>query len=159
MPRTATSWVGKMLEASCTLGERAGLAAGVPGHGTAALHPLAELRRNPRPYDLLRTVKYAAGFGLRRLRGRCPTGRGVVDVVVVDQYYVAASGQIAERPQPQVPAVQHVQGGLRPRVAGRGPVFVARVADGGQQMRPAPAQLGDQPGVGKVQVALEIQPQ
>jgi hypothetical protein len=33
-------------------------------------HPLAELRRNHRPYDLARTVKYTAGFALGRLRGR-----------------------------------------------------------------------------------------
>ncbi|HYN18953.1 MAG TPA: sulfotransferase family protein, partial [Actinomycetes bacterium] len=33
-------------------------------------HPLAELRRNHAPYDLLRTLKYTAGFGLGRLRRR-----------------------------------------------------------------------------------------
>ena len=35
-------------------------------------HPLAEVRRNHRPYDLLRAVKYTAGFGLGRLRGAGP---------------------------------------------------------------------------------------
>jgi hypothetical protein len=102
MPRTATSWVGKMLEASGALvyvneplnpqhppGRSPGVLLADVEHAfqyiseenervwlpafqdTVRLrfHPLAELRRNHRPYDVARTIKYAAGFGLGRLRG------------------------------------------------------------------------------------------
>jgi hypothetical protein len=101
MPRTATSWVGKMLEASGRLvyvneplnpqhppGRSPGVLRAEVSHAfqyiseenervwltafrdTVRLrfHPLAELRRNHRPYDVARTVKYAAGFGRGRLR-------------------------------------------------------------------------------------------
>ena len=103
MPRTATSWVGKMLEASGALvyvnepmnpqhppGRSPGVLRAEVQHAfqyisehnepvwlpafrdTVRLrfHPLAELRRNHRPYDLARTVQYTAGFALGRLRGR-----------------------------------------------------------------------------------------
>jgi hypothetical protein len=52
-------------------------------------HPLAELRRNHHPYDLLRTLKYTAGFGLGRLRGR----RALLD----DPYAVFAAPWLARR--------------------------------------------------------------
>jgi hypothetical protein len=52
-------------------------------------HPLAEVRRNHRPYDLLRAVKYTAGFGLGRLRGR----RALLD----DPYAVFAAPWLARR--------------------------------------------------------------
>jgi hypothetical protein len=52
-------------------------------------HPLAELRRNHGPYDLLRTVKYTAGFGLGRLRGR----RALLD----DPYAVFAAPWLHRR--------------------------------------------------------------
>src|SRR4029453_18422665 len=103
MPRTATSWVGKMLEASGALvyvneplnprhppGRSPGVLRADVQHAfqyisednehlwlpayrdTVRLrfHPLAEVRRNHAPYDLLRAVKYTAGFTLGRLRGR-----------------------------------------------------------------------------------------
>ena len=103
MPRTATSWVGKMLEASGALvyvneplnpqhppGRSPGVLRADVTHAfqyiseynervwlpafqdTVRLrfHPLAEVRRNHGPYDLLRALKYTAGFGLGRLRGR-----------------------------------------------------------------------------------------
>jgi hypothetical protein len=122
MPRTATSWVGKMLEASGALvyvneplnpqhppGRSPGVLRAEVGHAfqyiseenerdwlaafrdTVRLrfHPLAELRRNHRPYDLARTVKYAAGFGLGRLRGR----RALLD----DPYAVFAAPWLARR--------------------------------------------------------------
>jgi hypothetical protein len=119
MPRTATSWVGKMLEASGALvyvneplnpqhppgrspgvlradafqyiseeNERVWLPA---FRDTVRLrfHPIAELRRNHGPYDLLRTVKYTAGFGLGRLRRR----RALLD----DPYAVFAAPWLARR--------------------------------------------------------------
>jgi hypothetical protein len=51
--------------------------------------PLAELRRNHRPYDLLRAVKYTAGFALGRLRGR----RALLD----DPYAVFAAPWLHRR--------------------------------------------------------------
>jgi Sulfotransferase family len=122
MPRTATSWVGKMLEASGRLvyvneplnprhppGRSPGVLRAEVTHAfqyiseenervwlpafrdTVRLrfHPLAELRRNHGPYDLLRTLKYAAGFGLGRLRGR----RALLD----DPYAVFAAPWLARR--------------------------------------------------------------
>jgi hypothetical protein len=122
MPRTATSWVGKMLEASGTLvyvnepmnpqhppGRSPGVLRAEVAHAfqyiseenedgwlpafrdTVRLrfHPLAELRRNHRPYDLARTVKYTAGFALGRLRGR----RALLD----DPYAVFAAPWLARR--------------------------------------------------------------
>jgi hypothetical protein len=52
-------------------------------------HPLAELRRNHRPYDVLRAVKYTGGFGLGRLRGR----RALLD----DPYAVFAAPWLHRR--------------------------------------------------------------
>ncbi|MFL6248992.1 MAG: hypothetical protein ACJ75N_00405 [Actinomycetes bacterium] len=52
-------------------------------------HPLAEVRRNHGPYDLLRALKYTAGFGLGRLRGR----RALLD----DPYAVFAAPWLARR--------------------------------------------------------------
>jgi len=122
MPRTATSWVGKMLEASGALvyvneplnpqhppGRSPGVLRADVEHAfqyiseenerdwlpafrdTVRLrfHPLAELRRNHRPYDVARTAKYAAGFGLGRLRGR----RALLD----DPYAVFAAPWLARR--------------------------------------------------------------
>jgi hypothetical protein len=122
MPRTATSWVGKMLEASGALvyvnepmnpqhppGRSPGVLRAEVEHAfqyiseenervwlpafrdTVRLrfHPLAELRRNHGPYDLLRTVKYTAGFGLGRLRGR----RALLD----DPYAVFAAPWLHRR--------------------------------------------------------------
>jgi hypothetical protein len=122
MPRTATSWVGKMLEASGRLvyvneplnpqhppGRSPGVLRAEVTHAfqyiseenervwlpafqdTVRLrfHPLAELRRNHGPYDLLRTVKYTAGFGLGRLRGR----RALLD----DPYAVFAAPWLHRR--------------------------------------------------------------
>ena len=122
MPRTATSWVGKMLEASGALvyvneplnpqhppGRSPGVLRADIDHAfqyisdhneqvwlpafrdTVALrfHPLAEVRRNHAPYDLLRAVKYTAGFALGRLRGR----RALLD----DPYAVFAAPWLARR--------------------------------------------------------------
>jgi Sulfotransferase family len=122
MPRTATSWVGKMLEASGALvyvneplnpqhppGRSPGVLRADVEHAfqyiseenerdwlpafrdTVRLrfHPLAELRRNHRPYDVARTAKYATGFGLGRLRGR----RALLD----DPYAVFAAPWLARR--------------------------------------------------------------
>jgi Sulfotransferase family len=122
MPRTATSWVGKMLEASGRLvyvseplnprhppGRSPGVLRAEVTHAfqyiseeneqawlpafrdTVRLrfHPLAELRRNHRPYDLARAVKYAAGFALGRLRGR----RALLD----DPYAVFAAPWLHRR--------------------------------------------------------------
>jgi hypothetical protein len=122
MPRTATSWVGKMLEASGALvyvnepmnpqhppGRSPGVLRAEVQHAfqyisehnerdwlpafrdTVRLrfHPLAELRRNHRPYDLARTVKYTAGFAVGRLRGR----RALLD----DPYAVFAAPWLATR--------------------------------------------------------------
>lgn len=122
MPRTATSWVGKMLEASGALvyvnepmnpqhppGRSPGVLRAEVEHAfqyiseenehlwlpafrdTVRLrfHPLAELRRNHGPYDLLRTIKYTAGFGLGRLRRR----RALLD----DPYAVFAAPWLARR--------------------------------------------------------------
>jgi Sulfotransferase family len=122
MPRTATSWVGKMLEASGTLvyvneplnpqhppGRSPGVLRADVEHAfqyiseenehlwlpafrdTVRLRfrPLAELRRNHRPYDLARTVKYTAGFALGRLRRR----RALLD----DPYAVFAAPWLARR--------------------------------------------------------------
>jgi hypothetical protein len=122
MPRTATSWVGKMLEASGALvyvneplnpqrppGRSPGVLRAEVEHAfqyiseenervwlpafrdTVRLryHPLAELRRNHRPYDLLRALKYTAGFALGRLRGR----RALLD----DPYAVFAAPWLARR--------------------------------------------------------------
>jgi hypothetical protein len=122
MPRTATSWVGKMLEASGALvyvneplnpqhppGRSPGVLRAEVEHAfqyiseenervwlpafrdTVRLrfHPIAELRRNHGPYDLLRTVKYTAGFGLGRLRRR----RALLD----DPYAVFAAPWLARR--------------------------------------------------------------
>jgi hypothetical protein len=122
MPRTATSWVGKMLEASGRLvyvneplnprhppGRSPGVLRADVDHAfqyiseenervwlpafrdTVRLrfHPLAEVRRNHRPYDLLRAVKYAAGFGLGRLRRR----RALLD----DPYAVFAAPWLHRR--------------------------------------------------------------
>jgi hypothetical protein len=122
MPRSATSWVGKMLEASGALvyvneplnpqhppGRSPGVLRADVSHAfqyiseenervwlpafrdTVRLrfHPLAELRRNHRPYDVARTVKYAAGFALGRLRGR----RALLD----DPYAVFAAPWLARR--------------------------------------------------------------
>jgi hypothetical protein len=121
MPRTATSWVGKMLEASGALvyvneplnppapaGPLARVLRAEVEHAfqyiseenervwlpafqdTVRLrfHPLAELRRNHRPYDVARAVKYAAGFALGRLRGR----RALLD----DPYAVFAAPWLAQ---------------------------------------------------------------
>jgi hypothetical protein len=52
-------------------------------------HPLAELRRNHHPYDLLRAVKYTAGFALGRLRGR--------GALLDDPYAVFAAPWLARR--------------------------------------------------------------
>ncbi|HEU4900534.1 MAG TPA: hypothetical protein VFX88_23665 [Actinomycetota bacterium] len=106
MPRTATSWVGKLLKASGALvyvneplnppapaGPLAGGAAAdvqhafqyiseenerdwLPAFGDTVrlrFHPLAELRRNHRPYDLLRAVTPAPGSA--RPRYGCASGR------------------------------------------------------------------------------------
>jgi hypothetical protein len=122
MPRTATSWVGKMLEASGALvyvneplnpqhppGRSPGVLRAEVTHAfqyiseenerpwlpafrdTVRLrfHPLAEVRRNHRPYDLARAVKYTAGFGLGRLRRR----RALLD----DPYAVFAAPWLARR--------------------------------------------------------------
>jgi Sulfotransferase family len=122
MPRTATSWVGKMLEASGALvyvneplnpqhppGRSPGVLRADVEHAfqyiseeneqvwlpafrdTVRLrfHPLAEVRRNHRPYDLLRAAKYTAGFALGRLRGR----RALLD----DPYAVFAAPWLARR--------------------------------------------------------------
>ncbi|HYN18240.1 MAG TPA: sulfotransferase, partial [Actinomycetes bacterium] len=122
MPRTATSWVGKMLEASGALvyvnepmnpqhppGRSPGVLRADVEHAfqyiseenervwlpafrdTVRLrfHPLAEVRRNHGPYDLLRTLKYTAGFGLGRLRGR----RALLD----DPYAVFAAPWLQRR--------------------------------------------------------------
>jgi hypothetical protein len=122
MPRTATSWVGKMLEASGALvyvneplnpqhppGRSPGVLRAEVGHAfqyiseenervflpafrdTVRLrfHPLAELRRNHRPYDLARAAKYTVGFALGRLRGR----RALLD----DPYAVFAAPWLARR--------------------------------------------------------------
>ncbi|HJU03455.1 MAG TPA: sulfotransferase, partial [Actinomycetes bacterium] len=122
MPRTATSWVGKMLEASGGLvyvnepmnpqhppGRSPGVLRAEVAHAfqyisdhnerewlpafrdTVRLRfrPLAELRRNHRPYDLARTVKYTAGFAIGRLRGR----RALLD----DPYAVFAAPWLARR--------------------------------------------------------------
>jgi hypothetical protein len=122
MPRTATSWVGKMLEASGALvyvnepmnpqhppGRSPGVLRAEVQHAfqyisehnepvwlpafrdTVRLrfHPLAELRRNHRPYDLARTAKYTAGFALGRLRGR----RALLD----DPYAVFAAPWLSRR--------------------------------------------------------------
>jgi len=122
MPRTATSWVGKMLEASGALvyvneplnpqhppGRSPGVLRADVTHAfqyisehnervwlpafrdTVRLrfHPLAEVRRNHGPYDLLRALKYTAGFGLGRLRGR----RALLD----DPYAVFAAPWLARR--------------------------------------------------------------
>jgi hypothetical protein len=122
MPRTATSWVGKMLEASGALvyvneplnpqhppGRSPGVLRAEVEHAfqyiseenehrwlpayrdTVRLrfHPLAEVRRNHRPYDLARAVKYTAGFGLGRLRRR----RALLD----DPYAVFAAPWLARR--------------------------------------------------------------
>ena len=122
MPRTATSWVGKMLEASGALvyvneplnpqhppGRSPGVLRADVTHAfqyiseqnervwlpafqdTVRLrfHPLAEMRRNHGPYDLLRALKYTAGFGLGRLRGR----RALLD----DPYAVFAAPWLARR--------------------------------------------------------------
>jgi hypothetical protein len=122
MPRTATSWVGKMLEASGRLvyvneplnprhppGRSPGVLRADVRHAfqyiseenerewlpafrdTVRLryHPLAELRRNHGPYDVLRAVKYTGGFGLGRLRGR----RALLD----DPYAVFAAPWLARR--------------------------------------------------------------
>jgi hypothetical protein len=122
MPRTATSWVGKMLEASGRLvyvseplnprhppGRSPGVLRAEVTHAfqyiseenervwlpafrdTVRLrfHLLAELRRNHRPYDLARAVKYAAGFALGRLRGR----RALLD----DPYAVFAAPWLHRR--------------------------------------------------------------
>ena len=108
MPRTATSWVGKMLEASGALvyvnepmnpqhppGRSPGVLRAEVGHAfqyisednerewlpafrdTVRLrfHPLAELRRNHRPYDLARTAKYTAA-PCSTTRTRCSPPRG-----------------------------------------------------------------------------------
>ena len=122
MPRTATSWVGKMLEASRALvyvnepmnpqhppGRSPGVLRADVEHAfqyiseenervwlpafrdTVQLrfHPLAEVRRNHGPYDLLRALKYTAGFGLGRLRGR----RALLD----DPYAVFAAPWLQRR--------------------------------------------------------------
>jgi Sulfotransferase family len=122
MPRTATSWVGKMLEASGALvyvnepmnpqhppGRSPGVLRADVEHAfqyiseenervwlpafrdTVRLrfHPLAEVRRNHGPYDLLRALKYTAGFGLGRLRGR----RALLD----DPYAVFAAPWLQRR--------------------------------------------------------------
>jgi hypothetical protein len=122
MPRTATSWVGKMLEASGALvyvneplnpqhppGRSPGVLGADVEHAfqyiteenervwlpafrdTVRLrfHPLAEVRRNHAPYDLLRALKYTAGFGLGRLRGR----RALLD----DPYAVFAAPWLHRR--------------------------------------------------------------
>jgi len=127
MPRTATSWVGKMLEASGALvyvneplnpqhppGRSPGALRAEVTHAfqhiseenerdwlpafrdTVRLrfHPLAEVRRNHAPYDLLRAVKYTAGFTLGRLRGR----RALLD----DPYAVFAAPWLARRVGRQV---------------------------------------------------------
>jgi hypothetical protein len=122
MPRTATSWVGKMLQASGRLvyvneplnprhppGRSPGVLRAEVSHAfqyiseenerdwlaafrdTVRLryHPLAEVRRNHRPYDLLRAAKYTAGFALGRLRGR----RALLD----DPYAVFAAPWLHRR--------------------------------------------------------------
>jgi Sulfotransferase family len=122
MPRTATSWVGKMLEASGALvyvneplnpqhppGRSPGVLRAEVEHAfqyigehnedvwlpafrdTVRLrfHPLAEVRRNHRPYDLARAVNYTAGFALGRLRRR----RALLD----DPYAVFAAPWLARR--------------------------------------------------------------
>jgi hypothetical protein len=122
MPRTATSWVGKMLEASGRLvyvnepmnprhppGRSPGVLRAEVQHAfqyiseenerdwlpafrdTVRLryHPLAELRRNHGPYDVLRAAKYLGGFGLGRLRGR----RALLD----DPYAVFAAPWLHRR--------------------------------------------------------------
>ena len=76
-------------------------------------HPLAEVRRNHRPYDLLRAVKYTAGFGLGRLRGR----RALLD----DLYAVFAAPWLHRR----------VGCRVRDRLGPLGPELEAAVAAGG----------------------------
>jgi hypothetical protein len=122
MPRTATSWVGKMLAASGRLvyvneplnprhppGRSPGVLRAEVEHAfqyisednerdwlpafrdTVRLrfHPLAELRRNHRPDDLLRAARNTAGFALGRLRGR----RALLD----DPYAVFAAPWLHRR--------------------------------------------------------------
>ena len=83
---------------------------------------------------------------------------GVVDVVVVDQHHRGDLRQVAESPQPQVPAVEHVQDGFGAPLAGGGPMLVVLVAHGGQQLRLVPAQR--RPARRReVEVAPGVQPQ
>jgi hypothetical protein len=121
MPRTATSWVGKMLEASGALvyvneplnpqhppGRSPGVLRADVEHAVQyiseenerdwlpAFQDTARLRFHPWPscaattaLDLLRAVKYTAGFALGRLRGR----RALLD----DPYAVFAAPWLARR--------------------------------------------------------------
>jgi hypothetical protein len=114
MPRTATSWVGKMLEASGALvyvneplnpqhppGRSPGVLRADVTHAfqyisehnervwLPAFQDTVRLRRNHGPYDLLRALKYTAGFGLGRLRGR----RALLD----DPYAVLAAPWLGRR--------------------------------------------------------------
>lgn len=122
LPRSGTSWVGKMLEAGgevtyvneplnprhppgrspgvldvdvdhrfpyiCDDNERAWRPA---FEETVRLryHPVRELRRNHRPYDLARLVKYLSAFSAGRLRGR----RALLD----DPYAVLSAAWFARR--------------------------------------------------------------
>jgi hypothetical protein len=122
LPRTGTSWVGKMLEAG---GEVVYVNEPLnprhpPGHSPGVLraevthrfqyicgddedpwlsaftdtarlryHAGAELRRNRRPYDLARLVKYGSAFTYGRLRGR----RALLD----DPYALLSAAWFARR--------------------------------------------------------------
>src|SRR4029450_5369381 len=95
-------------------------------------HPLAEVRRNHGPYDLLRALKYTAGFGLGRLRGR----RALLD----DPYAVFAAPWLGRR------------GGCQVVVTVRDPVatvsswrrlgWTPRLAELLAQAGPVPGRLG-----------------
>ena len=102
LPRTGTSWIGKMLTAGGNVvyvneplnpshppGRTPGILNAEVSHrfqyicadnderwaaafaDTLRLryHPVAELRRNRRPYDLARLVKYSTAFTVGRLKG------------------------------------------------------------------------------------------
>lgn len=122
LPRTGTSWVGKMLQASGEVvyvneplnpqhppGQSPGVLRARVDHRfqyicpdnehrwtgpfrdtlRLAYHPLAELRRNHRPYDLARMAKYGTAFTVGRLRGQ----RALLD----DPFAVLSSAWFAQR--------------------------------------------------------------
>lgn len=122
LPRTGTSWVGKMLEAGGEVvyvneplnpahppGRSPGVLNAEVSHrfqyicadnderwtpafsDTLRLryHPIAELRRNHRPYDMARLAKYFTAFAAGRVRRR----RTLID----DPFAVLSSGWFAQR--------------------------------------------------------------